>query len=433
MQTQALRILQVSASDVGGGAERVAADLHRAYLRRGLDAYLAVGALRSTMQNTIEIPGAAPKTRIGAAGRMRRRAGRVAADPGSLIDRLRGLEDFNFPGTRRLLTLTPEPPDVLHLHNLHGGYFDMRELPRLSSALPTAITVHDTWLTAGHCAYAMECDRWLTGCGKCPDISRPLAIPSDSSAANWLRKRDLYRRSRLFVAGPSRWVLEQASRSILAEATLEQYLIPNGIDTDTFRPGDRASARSELGLDPEALIVMFTAGGERPNPFKDTASVMAAMPLVVEAMGDRRVLFVALGAGGTESPDPHVIHLPFAEDPARVARHLQACDIYAHMALAETFGLAIVEAEACGIPVVASAVGGVPETLRDGVTGLLVPAQGVGELASAIIRLARDTDARLAMGEHAARFARERFSLERMVDEYLAMYASMLEHARSGS
>jgi len=433
MQTRALRILQVSASDIGGGAERVAADLHRAYLQRGLDAYLAVGSLRSSTQNAIEIPGAAPHVPLSFAGRVGTRARRVAADPASIIDRARGLEDFNFAGTRGLLTLMPETPDVLHLHNLHGGYFDLRQLPRLSGTVPTAITVHDTWLISGHCAYAMDCDRWLTGCGTCPDITRPLAIPRDSSAANWRRKRDIYRRSRLFVAGPSRWVLEQAALSILAEATVEQFLIPNGIDTEVFRPGDRAAARKELGLDPDALIVMFTAGGERPNPFKDTASVMAAVPLVVQALPDRNVLFVALGAGGSASPDPHVVHVPFAKDPSRVARYLQACDVYAHMALAETFGLAIVEAQACGVPVVASAVGGVPETLLHEETGILVPAQGVTELAAAITDLATDSVRRCAMGDKAARFACERFTLDAMVDGYLAMYESMLEESESGA
>jgi len=433
MQQDAPRILQVSASDVGGGAERVAADLHHTYLARGLDATLAVGSLRSDTPGAVEIPGAAPRVALSAVGRMRVRAGRVLADPGSLADRSRGLEDFNFPGTRDLLSLPANSPDVLHLHNLHGGYFDLRELPRLSRAVPTAITMHDTWLLAGHCAYALDCERWRAGCGECPDIGRPLAIPRDSSAENWKRKRDIYRRSRLFVAGPSQWVLDQASDSVLADGTVEQALIPNGIDTGVFVPGDRGAARHELGLAPDALIVMFTAGGERPNPFKDTDTVRSAVPGVVETLGEYDVLFIALGAGGAASEDSHIVHVPFAEDPAVVARYLQASDIYVHMALAETFGLAIVEAQACGVPVVASAVGGIPETLRDGETGLLVPVQDAQALSSAIVTLARDTDRRLAMGEAAASFIRERFTLDAMADGYLALYAAMLEDARRGA
>ncbi|MBU4556545.1 MAG: glycosyltransferase [Actinobacteria bacterium] len=433
MQPAVSRILQVSASDVGGGAERVAMDLHRAYLARGLDATLAVGARRSTTDGVVEIPGAAPRLPLHWAGRMRRRIERLVADPSSVVDRIRGLEDFNFNGTREVLSLAPHGSDVLHLHNLHGGYFDLRQLPRLSRAVPTAVTLHDTWLTAGHCAYTLDCERWLIGCGECPDITRPMAIPRDSSAANWERKRGILRQSRLFVAGPSRWILDQADQSILAEATMERFLVPNGIDTDVFMPGDRNEARRELGLAPDALIVMYTAGGEFPNPFKDTTSALAALPGVADALADRRVLFVALGAGGTTPTDPRVMHIPFTESPALVARYMQAADAYVHMALAETFGLATVEAQACGLPVVASAVGGIPETLLDGETGVLVPQQDLAALSSALISLGADADRRLTMGTAAARFARTRFTLDAMADGYLAMYDAMLEDAAARS
>jgi len=100
------------------------------------------------------------------------------------------------------------------------------------------VTLHDTWLTADHCAYTLGCEHWKTGCGDCPDITRPLAVPRDSSAANWKRKRDILSRSRLFVAGPSRWVLDKARNSILAGASVEEFLIPNGIDTSVYREGD---------------------------------------------------------------------------------------------------------------------------------------------------------------------------------------------------
>jgi glycosyltransferase involved in cell wall biosynthesis len=421
-----LQILQVSASDVGGGAENVALTLHRAYVARGLGAHLALGTMRRDTPAAVEIPGGAPRTAISFAGRMRRRASRLLADPGSIVDRVRGLEDFNFAGTRQLLSLTSPPPNVLHLHNLHGGYFDLRELPTLSHALPTVITLHDTWLTAGHCAYTLGCPRWLTGCGECPDISRPMAIPRDSSAANWRRKRDIYARSRLFIAGPSRWVLQAAAESILAEATAEQFLIPNGVDTAVFAPGDKAEARRMLGLDPEAFLVMFTAGGERPNPFKGTATVLAAVPGVSAQIVGRRVVFLALGGVETSLPGDHVVRVPFVEDPATVARYLQASDIYIHMAVGDNQPLAILEALACGTPVVASAVGGIPEIIADGVTGVLVPMHDTDALTAAIVSLANDSDRLHAMGSAAAAYAKANLTVDRMVDAYLAMYQAML-------
>ena len=68
--------------------------------------------------------------------------------------------------------------DVLHLHNLHGGYFDLRHLPRLSPRLPVVVTLHDTWLTSGHCAYTLECERWRDGLRRLPAPRHPSGRPS---------------------------------------------------------------------------------------------------------------------------------------------------------------------------------------------------------------------------------------------------------------
>ncbi len=426
MKREGMRIQQVSASDIGGGAERVASDLHRAYLASGLDAWLTVGAKKGSLPNTIEIPGPPVAASDSLISRMRVRAARARADRSYIHDQLLGLEDMSFPATRELLGLLPGTADVLHLHNLHGGYFDLRELPRLSATIPTAITLHDTWLLAGHCAYALGCERWLTGCGKCPDISRPMAVPRDSSAANQRRKRDIYRHSRVFVAGPSKWVLAEVERSILTDAIIESFHIPNGIDTGVFSSGDRSAARAVLGLPPDAFIAVMSATGADTNPFKDYATVLRAVPAIAHGLPGRDVLVVALGAQG-ESSDSRIVNVPFLSEPAQVVRYLRAADFAIHMAHGENFPLSILEAQACGLPVVASAVGGIPETILDGETGLLVPEGDAAALADAVVALASNPDRIRRMGVAAALHARAHFGLDRMVEAYLTMYATMAE------
>ncbi len=117
-----------------------------------IDAWLAVGLAR------------------GRGGRRGRRSVTLVRDArgrcairGVLLDTLRGREDFRFPASHRVLELPPRPPDVLHLHNLHGGYFDLRVLPELSARQPTVVTMHDEWLYTGHCAYTLDSERWLDG------------------------------------------------------------------------------------------------------------------------------------------------------------------------------------------------------------------------------------------------------------------------------
>jgi len=443
--TRPIRITQVSASDTGGGAERVAADLHRGCLGRGLQSLLAVGFRFDDVPESLEIPNDAERSswaraflRLqpdlpGAHGQLSirqvfvRRALKSLAEPSRARRRALGYEDFDYPGTKRLLDLGGEQRDVLHLHNLHGGYFDLRCLPWLTQQVPTVVTLHDTWLTSGHCAYMLECERWRTGCGHCPHLDTHPAVPRDKTAENWAFKRDILQRSRVHVVGPSRWILDKAADSILADATINARLIPNGVDQTVFAPADKTAARLALGLPVESLILVFS-GAARNSPYKDSATLSAALPEIVRRVAPREVLLLSLGARVNASPVPgaRVVSVPFLDDPGDVARYLQAADLALHTAHAENHPLAILEAQSCGLPVVASNVGGVPETLVDGETGLLVPPDDPGALAQEASGLLFDDPRRESMGRAALAHASGRFGLDRMVDEYVRLYQELV-------
>ncbi len=104
------------------------------------------------------------------------------AEPARVLDRRRGVEDFRFPAAWRLAELAPRRPQIVHAHNLHGNYFDLRALPALCQAAPLVLTLHDAWLLAGHCAHSMGCERWRTGCGNCPDLGVYPAVRRDATA-----------------------------------------------------------------------------------------------------------------------------------------------------------------------------------------------------------------------------------------------------------
>src|SRR5206468_11861629 len=142
---------------------------------------------------------------------------------------------------------------------------------------PLVITMHDAWLLSGHCAHSFACERWQTGCGECPDLTIPPAIARDATAFNWKRKRDLYARSRFYVAAPSRWLIDKLARSILAPAVIESRVVPNGIDLEVFRPGDRATTRAKLDLPQDADVLLFTALSIRENVWKDYQTLRAAI------------------------------------------------------------------------------------------------------------------------------------------------------------
>jgi len=437
-----LKILQISTTDRDGGAEGSAWNLLRAYRDRGHKSWLAVGWKRSDDPNVFEIPHLRPT--VPWARLCWVLHGRLALWEGSLrgvwrlrywlrtlasgwaeIDRRLGREDFNHPGTWKLLDLTPERPDIVHAHNLHGGYFDLRFLVSLSHQVPVVLNLRDMWLLTGHCAYPVGCERWETGCGNCPDLSIYPAIERDATAHNWKRKRRIYRKSRLYIATPSEWLMDQVRVSMLSG--VQYRVVPNAIDLDVFRPIDRGAARRYLGLPQDASIVMLTA----QTPFKDYATMEAALGRLVKP-SDKDLLFICLGTEGTEKDVGYgqMIYPGFERDPQRMAHYYAASDVFVHAAKDEAFGKTIVEAMACGTPVVATAVGGISEIVENGKNGFLVPARDSGAMSVAVERLLSDTALHREISTTASEHAARHFGLDRQVDNFLSWYGEVIEDWR---
>jgi len=459
-----LRILQVSTADAAGGAEKIAWNLFQAYRARGYGAWLAVGYKHSDDADVLlirnhEVLGGwscfwrGPHTRLQSLGGRVRGAWRLSRlahrldDHGRLRDTDRGVEDFRLPGAWRLLSLTPQPPDIVHCHNLHGGYFDLRALPWISRQVPVILTLHDAWLLSGHCAHSFDCERWKTGCGHCPDLTIYPAVHRDGTDYNWRRKRKIYAESRLYVATPSRWLMHKVEESMLAPGVVEARVIPNGVDLSVFHPSNRQAVRAALGMPQDLKVLLFVANGIRQNIWKDYRTMRASVAKVAERMHGQGVLFIAMGE---EAPperigQAEVRFIPYQNDPETVARYYQAADVYLHAARADTFPNTVLEALACGTPVVATAVGGIPGQVKglgiagcglrnlglngyrmEEATGVLVAPGDVESMAEATMALLSNEPLGKRLGENAAQDARQRFGLEAQVAMYLEWYRAIL-------
>lgn len=419
-----MKVVTVNTADLGGGAERIAGTLVQGFQQRGLESWLIVGDKKTADPQVVSLFHS-PHFDY-----------RQAGYPGSYrlnlwlkrLDRLLGIEDFRSPFSKHLPLLTGSPPDVIHCHNLHGGFFDLRVLPELSRRKPVWLTLHDCWWLTGHCAYPFDCTRWQSGCGACPHLDTPPALQRDGTRRNWRRKRDIYAGSRLRVAAGSRWLLDQVAKSMLAPAIVESRLIRYGVDLNVFRPGCRASARQHLGIPLDAQVVLFVAHQPRNNPFKDFATMRAALVRVAEGIGNRPIHFYCVGEA---APDEvlgrlRIRHIAYQASAEQLARYFRAADLYLHAAKSEVLGLVIVEGMACGIPVVATRVGGIPETFVDRESGLLVPPADPVAMAEAVGKLLAEPELGQRLGARAAERARLRFNQETMVDEYVGWFREIV-------
>ncbi len=415
-----LRILQLNTADIQGGAAKVARTLHSLYLDSGHDAYMAVGVAQQ------------PNERIRTLDNRRKNNPTWLAR--GVLQRTLGWQDISYPGSHRLPTLFPEGWDILHAHNLHCFYFDLSALPALARRAPVVLTMHDMWAITGHCAYALECTRWRTGCGHCPDLERYQPIRTDGTRFNWQRKKRLFAASDLWITAPAQWLLDLLDDSLLAGRP--QKLIPNGINTQLFHPASRQEARRQLGLPQEGSILLFVA--DPTSVYKDFGTLRQAVDQLFQTLPARqRPTLLVLGADREnravdwETVGEHIRAFPFTPDENRVALYYQAADVLAHAARAEVLPLSILEAMACGCAVVASDVGGIGEEVVHGETGLLVPSGNVEAMAAALHALLTDPDRAAQMGLAGRARVEAHFDRRNMAAAYLRFYDEVLETAQS--
>ncbi len=436
-----MNILVLSSSERGGGAEQSAADLAQAYRRRGHRVRMVVGRRRGPAADDLsELPqhsGPAAGLWQALEHGLRRRdfrgqarlvaAVRMAGAPQRLLDWWRGRDLYRNAASFRLAEVQADfAPQVIHAHNLHGDWFDLRALPQLAGRLPLIWTLHDGWALSGHCAYGIDCRRWQSGCGACPDLQRAPAIRRDDSAANWRARRLIAAGSRLALAVPSHWLAAQVRESFWRRHPLR--VIANGVDRALFQPGDRAAARAALGLPADAFIVLFNAAyAAGTNRYKDPATVAAVLRQLQHRAPEINWLLLAVGHQPALPGVAHLQRAGYISDRSRLVQLYQAADVLLHAAHAENHPLVVLEALACGLPVVATAVGGIAEQIDDGVHGFLAPRASAGLLARRLIELARRPVLQAELSAAAVQRARSEFCLERQADAYLDWFTELQE------
>jgi glycosyltransferase involved in cell wall biosynthesis len=266
-------------------------------------------------------------------------------------------------------------------------------------------------------------------------VTRRMDYAPNRMFAPWL-----YNRAVDGVAAISPAVADALVRSGVARERIE--IIPSGIDRDRFRPpnpAERKQARDALGLAPDDCAV-GTVGMLEAR--KGQSYLIEAIQLLRAGEGaglagattvNARCFIAGTGALAEELTEQiearrlgDSISLMGVIDDSRAL--LWALDIFAMPSLREGLGVAALEAMACGLPVVASATGGLVEAVEGGVTGIQVPVGDARALANAIARLSTNPELRLAMGSAGRERAVAKFAIETMARGTLAFYRACLEN-----
>lgn len=410
-----LTIMQISTFDQGGGAEKVARSLHEIYRAMGHRSYLVVGNKRSNAPEILQLNN----------------GGKILAKLQRLPDKLMGWQYLWYPASHRIPNLIAQPIDIIHIHNIHApdGYFDLAALPKLSRYAPTILMLHDCWLLTGHCAHPFNCERWRTGCGQCPDLSIYPPIPRDGTRYNWKRKQRILRKSLVWITAPSQWLLDKVKDSHLRR--FPSKLVYNGVNQDVFKPGERHLAKKKLALPAERMIILFSANGGLRNPWKDGDTLLRALRILIDEMSDvKRPLLLVLGSSGEQENlgdlADYMLFRQYVPDEQTVAEYYRAADVLAYATKADNCPLTVLEAMSCGLPVVASAIGGLPELVRDGQTGFLVKPGDSYALYKALYQILTNSSLAQRLAHASVEDARKRFNIQGQAEAYLKWYQELL-------
>ncbi len=208
------------------------------------------------------------------------------------------------------------------------------------------------------------------------------------------------------------------------------HCVHNGINVEKFSLRDEATKlekRKEFGIGNEPVIGIIA----RLADVKGHDVLIRAMAKIIQSFPTSKLFIV--GEGREEDRLKNLTgqlrlkeSIRFVPTVNQTASILPLFDIFALPSLEEGFGISAIEAQAVGLPVVASRVGGLPELIQDGQTGILVPPKDVHALAGAIIHLLQNKEYAKDMGLKARKFIEENFSMERMVKETIDVYQTVL-------
>lgn len=286
--------------------------------------------------------------------------------------------------------------DVLHTHNAVAHYHAV--LASLGAGVPSIINTRH-------------------GMGSNP---RP-------GKREWLYRRALHR-TRAVVT-----VCEAARRDGIERGIVpssKARVVPNGICVDAFQPASdemRHRLLTVLGLPPQRRLI-GTVG--RLNWAKDQRGLIEAFAHVHDQYGDAALVLIGDGelrteleACAREAGIADCVH--FLGDRSDVHELLQGLDLFVLSSVSEGYSIALLEACAVGLPIVATDVGGNAEIVHDGATGLIVPPRNPHALAEAILSMLRELRQATAWGHAARAWVEQHGSLEAMAGRYAALYAGI--------
>ncbi len=323
--------------------------------------------------------------------------------------------------TKKLVKrLKAEKPDIVHLHNLHGYFINLKVLFKYlkESKVQVVWTMHDCWPITGGCAYFLECgcDKWKEGCNKCSQTHFYPKRYIDKSKREYNFKKKLFTGlENLTITTPSNWLADIVKKSFMKDYPVK--VVYNGINVDVFKPYGAETdtkTREWLGISENGKMILGVA-----NVWDERKRMASLLKLAVDLKEQNvSIVIVGLSEKQKEALPEGIIGITRTQNQEQLARIYSAADVFVSTSVEESFSLVVGEAMASGTPIVCVDGGGCSELISDEI-GIVVPRDDREALKEAVGKiLAENKDFTEACRNRCV----ENYSCQAMVDGYMSVY-----------
>ena len=385
-----MKVLQINCVYGRGSTGILTRDLHEALLAQGESSIVIFGRGKSTWEDGVRHIGNELLSKCSGA-----RAKLTGVMYGGCESRTAVI----------LSRLRKEKPDVVHIQCVNGNFVNIFRLVTFlkNEDIPTVLTLHAEFMYTANCSHAYDCEKWMTGCGACPELRKQThSLFADRTAQCWKRMYNAFEGFRRLVVVPvSPWQEARARRSpFFRNAGI--HTIMNGVDLGIFQPnGQKApcAIRRLLYVTPHFDTKPgSTKGGEFLYP-------------LAERLGDA-VRIRAAGVGDWGTPPANVEVLGPVWDRQKLARLYAESDLTLLTSRRETFSMITAESLCCGTPVVGFRAGG-PESIALPEYSRFCEPGNIEEMAKAVIGLELP-DPKVVAERAAAKYGKEKTIMEYM-------------------
>lgn len=408
-----MKVCIVSRSDGRSGGFAAAYRLYQSLLQSGVDANMLVEDKQRDDSTVLS-----PISKI--AKGWAKFVPTLDALPLSLYtQRERGSYSMQWVPDRVAAKIARIAPDVINLHWINAGYVQVETVAKFKK--PIVWTLHDMWAFTGGCHYSGDCDRYIKSCGSCPQLHS--SSDWDVSRLLWQRKAKAWQNLNLTVVTPSAWLAERARASSLFQ-DLRIEVIPNGINTQSYKPIDKKIAKDILGLPQDKQIILFGATNAASDLRKGFHLLLPALQLLQQSHGDR-IEVVVFGSSQPSNPPDFgykTHYLGKLYDDISLSLAYSAADVFVAPSIQDNLPNTVMEALACGTPCVAFKIGGMSELITHQQCGYLAQPFIVEDLSQGISWVIENIERHHKLASNARKKVEENFTFKIQSSRYLALY-----------